>query len=78
MIKKVTELITSHYKSAVITGINIEDGIVYLHCTCKRDAEPYIAKRIIDTYPEMRRVEFVDFITRVYSKATLHWMGYYN
>jgi hypothetical protein len=76
MEKKIIELIKRHYKTAKIEGINLEDGVVYLSGLFRHEA--FVAKRILETYPEIRRVEFVGYITNVFSRETLKWLGYFN
>ena len=76
MEKKLTELITKHYKTATVYSINLEDGVVYIYASVIGKTKPFIARRILNAYPEIRRVEFVGFTKHIFSRDTLSWLGY--
>lgn len=75
--KEIKSLIETNYKRARVLSVGVEDECVYLIVDGVNYA--FVAKRILDNYKGIRWVYFEGgFVTSVYSRQTLMWMGYYG
>ena len=77
MEQAIRDLIKKHYKSAVVHDVDADlDDTVSLNVTGVR--REWLAKRILDKFPEVYWVRFVGgWTTWIYSRETLKWAGYY-
>lgn len=75
---KIVETLRKHYKRTNITYACVSgDYLTMIVENCASYRYPWIAKRVLDTYPEIRVVHFTgNWIEGVYTRNTLEYCGY--
>ena len=73
-------LIEKHYKSVQVQQVILMpiSGVICLYGDFK-GKEMYIAKRLLDIYPEWDKVEFIGMgsdVQNIYTRPTLEWLGF--
>ena len=74
----ILELLRKHYKRTNFRFAYLSGDCFYLVAeNCAWHRYPWIAKRILDAFPEVRMVQFTGGWTEsVYTRETLKWCGY--
>ena len=78
---EIKNLIESNYKNTKVHAISLSDmdmDYLLLKCTTGRNGiHPFIAQRILNTYPDIRVVHFTGgWMEAVYTRETLKYCGY--
>ena len=69
------EIIT-HYKGVHVEFVQISDDYLMMKVYTQMHKYPFIAKRILDKYKEIRAVHFTGALEDFYTRETLRWVGY--
>ena len=69
------EIIT-HYKGVRLEFVQISDDYLMMKVHTQMHKYPFIAKRILDKYKEIRAVHFTGALEDFYTRETLRWVGY--
>lgn len=73
----VGELIKKNYKRAELQSVYVEEEYCLLRCFTAKRNYPFIAKRLLNKFPELKTIHFTGgFIEDVYTRNTLAWGGY--
>ena len=69
------EIITL-YKGVHVGFVQISDDYLMIKVYFQMHKYPFIAKRILDKYKEIRAVHFTGALEDFYTRETLRWVGY--
>ena len=70
-------LVRRYYRSMRVIYCHVEGSTALLtDSNHRKDKYPYVAKRILQKYPELTHVHFTgEYMIYVYTRNTLKWIG---
>lgn len=78
---RIKDCLNNNYKVKVnscIVNPYAQSMVAITATGANRQNMPWMAKRILDRYPQITMVQFPGFVTNVFTKNTLMWGGYYT
>lgn len=75
---EIVKMIQSKYKGSRVYTLYLDEDYLTLDCAFSRSGmHPYVALRILNTYPNIRVVHFTGgYVEGVYTRNTLKYAGY--